>query len=105
MSQTKIYVGNLSYNVDNAMLREHFGQCGEVTDAKVITDRDTGRSKGFGFITFSDKSGMNAALKLNGTSLDERVLKVSQAEDTGGSRGGGGNRPHRSGHGSGYSRF
>jgi RNA recognition motif-containing protein len=92
MSQTKIYVGNLSYNVDSDMLREHFNQCGEVTEAKVIIDRDTSRSKGFGFITFSDKSGMLAALNLNGTSLDGRQMKVSQAQESGGSRGGGGSR-------------
>jgi RNA recognition motif-containing protein len=92
MSQTKIYVGNLSYNVDSDMLREHFSQCGSITEAKVIMDRDTHRSKGFGFVTFSNKTDMLSALNLNGTSLDGRQMKVNQAQESGGSRGGAGNR-------------
>ena len=96
MNQTKIYVGNLSYNVDSDVLREHFSQCGHVADAKVIVDRETGRSKGFGFVTFADEEGMSAALKLDGTSLDERQMKVSQAQEQGGNRSGGRGRPGKS---------
>ena len=93
MSQTKIYVGNLSYDINSQDLESHFGQYGEVTDAKVITDRETGRSKGFGFVTFSSPEAMQGALEHDGKEWEGRPLRVNEANDkprTGGGRGGNG---------------
>jgi len=94
--QSRIYVGNLSYGVTQDQLVDFFTQYGEITDAKLITDRDTGRSKGFGFITFAEQSAVEAALVADGTELDGRKLKVNIAKEmerrTGGGGGGGGDR-------------
>ncbi len=79
MDQFKLYVGNLSWNIDTEALRAFFAQVGEVVDAIVITDRMTGRSKGFGFVTMADQAGLDAALALNGQELDGRALKIDQA--------------------------
>jgi len=89
----KIYVGNLSYKVDEETLRELFAQHGEVQSAKIITEPGTGRSKGFGFVEMaSDEEGEKAISNLNGTTLMERALTVSEArpqtERSGSSRGG-----------------
>lgn len=94
----KLYVGNLPYSATDARLTEHFSQVGNVESAKVITDRESGRSKGFGFVEMStDQEANDAVTKLNGQVLDGRPLMVSEArpqaprEDRGGgSRGGGG---------------
>jgi RNA recognition motif-containing protein len=88
----KLFVGGLSWNTDDDGLRRAFESFGDITDAKVITDRDTGRSRGFGFVTFSDvDSSSNAMNEMNGTLLDGRTIKVDKAEEkSGGSRGGGG---------------
>jgi cold-inducible RNA-binding protein len=76
----KLYVGNLSYNTSEDELRDAFAQYGEVASAKIITDRDTGRSKGFGFIEFSDdESAKRAMSSLNGTDLGGRNLTVNEA--------------------------
>jgi len=76
----KIYVGNLSYKVDEETLRELFAQSGEVQSVKIITDTATGRSKGFGFVEMaSDEEGEKAISSLNGTTLMERALTVSEA--------------------------
>jgi cold-inducible RNA-binding protein len=90
----KLFVGGLSFNTDDAGLKEAFLQYGEVTDAKVITDRDTGRSRGFGFVTLSDEGAAQKAIDgMNGTMLDGRSLNVNEAKarsnDGGGNRGGG----------------
>jgi RNA recognition motif-containing protein len=93
----KLYVGNLPYSVDDSSLQSRFAEFGQVTSAKVITDRETGRSKGFGFVEMESDDGANAAIeKLNGAAFDGRNINVSEArpqaprEDGGFRRGGGG---------------
>jgi RNA recognition motif-containing protein len=87
-----IYVGNLPYTTTSDDLRSWFAEHGEVTRAQVATDRDTGRSKGFGFVEM--RQGGDAAIAaLDGTQLEGRTLKVNEAkpkEDRGGSRAGSG---------------
>jgi RNA recognition motif-containing protein len=95
----KLYVGNLSYDTNEAELRELFTPFGEPDSARVITDRDTGRSKGFGFVEFSDNAQATAAMNaLNGKEVNGRVLTVNEARprnESSGSRGGGGSRGGR----------
>ena len=91
----KLYVGNLPYSVDDEALHQHFAQFGAVDSAKVITDRETGRSKGFGFVEMADDSAaMSAIEKGNGIELSGRAINVSearpQAPREGGPRRGGG---------------
>src|SRR4051812_17419367 len=104
----KLYVGNLPYSVDDAALESHFSSVGKVDSARVITDRDTGRSKGFGFVEMaSDDEASKAIESLNGQDLGGRGITVSEArpqaprEDGGaggrGPRGGGGPRGYRGG--------
>lgn len=95
MNQNKVYVGNLSYQTSPESLSAAFSAYGEVTDVKIIKDRETGRSKGFGFVTFSNDAEAKASLTLNGTMLDDRPIKVSIANEEqrtprtgGGDRGG-----------------
>ena len=93
----KIYVGNLPFSMDNDKLMELFKEFGEVDEATVVTDRDTGRSRGFGFVTMSDGGEANKAMgALNGREVDGRDLKVNEAKPKskggGGRRGGGGGR-------------
>ncbi len=95
----KLFVGGLSWNTDDQGLRDYFAQCGTVEDAKVITDRETGRSRGFGFVTFSSSEEAQSAIQqMNGTDLDGRSLNVNEAQDK---RGGGGGGGHRGGGGGG----
>jgi len=91
----KLFVGSLSWNTDDNGLQEAFAAFGEVTEAKVITDRDSGRSRGFGFVTFADDdAGEKAIAALNGSQLDGRTIRVDTASerrrDGGGGGGGGG---------------
>jgi len=89
----KLFVGSLSWNTDDRGLEEAFSRFGEVTDAKVITDRETGRSRGFGFVTFADASAAQKAVQeMNGSELDGRNLNVDIAQERsgGGGRGRGG---------------
>jgi cold-inducible RNA-binding protein len=80
MSQ-KIYVGNLSFSVNNESLKAKFEQYGNVSSANVITDRDSGRSKGFGFVEMSDKAEATTAIEsLNGTDFEGRQMNVSEAK-------------------------
>jgi RNA recognition motif-containing protein len=103
MSQAKIYVGNLSYNTTEDQLRDFFSQYGNIDELKLISDFQTGRSKGFGFITYaSDDEGKNA-LEANGQELDGRKLRVNTAKE-GGSGGGGGGRRAGAGAGGGQRR-
>lgn len=77
----KLYVGNLSFNVDSNQLTTVFSDFGTVDSANVITDRDTGRSKGFAFVEMSQDGEAQAALeKLNGTDLDGRAMNISEAK-------------------------
>ena len=89
-----IYVGNLSFDETETSLQDAFAAHGEVTSARIITDRETGRSRGFGFVEMSDETQARAAIAaLNGTNQNGRDLTVNEArprEDRGGSRGGGG---------------
>ena len=89
----KLFVGGLAWATDSDGLKSAFSEYGEVTEAKVISDRDTGRSRGFGFVTFADDQAAEAAKALNGTELDGRTIRVdtaSERRDGGGSGGGGG---------------
>jgi len=86
---TKLFVGSLSWNTTSAELQNAFANCGDVVEAKVITDRDTGRSRGFGFVTYSDPEGATRAIEeLDGSTLDGRTIRVDRANDRP-SRGGG----------------
>lgn len=89
----KLYVGNLSYNVSNSDLDQLFGEFGTVQSAEVIMDRDTGRSKGFGFVEMGSDDEAQAAISgVNGTEHDGRTLTVNEArprEPRGGGGGGG----------------
>ena len=90
----RLYVGNLSFHTTTDVLRQAFASAGEVTDAHVVTDRETGRSRGFGFITMADEQQAQAAISaMNGADLDGRPLRVNEAEERpqrGGGGGGGG---------------
>jgi RNA recognition motif-containing protein len=96
---TKIYVGNLPWRATDAQLSEMFAAHGEVIEARIITDRETGRSRGFGFVTMANNDGaQNAIRTLNGHSLEGRALVVNEArEQQGGGGGGGGFRRSGSG--------
>lgn len=87
-----IYVSNLSFNTSDAELNELFSAFGQVSSAKVITDRETGRSRGFGFVEMpSDDEGKDAMLGLNNKEVEGRAMSVSVArEKSEGNRGGGG---------------
>ena len=92
----KLFVGGLSWDTNDGGLRAAFERFGQVTEAKVITDRDTGRSRGFGFVSFTDPSAARTAMEeMNGAELDGRNLRVNEAQDRGG--GGGGGRGGRGG--------
>jgi RNA recognition motif-containing protein len=89
----KLFVGGLDWNTTDEGLRQAFTQFGDVTDAKVITDRETGRSRGFGFVTFSDGAAAMAAISaMDGQNIDGRSVRVNEAQDKGGGGGGGGSR-------------
>lgn len=78
---TKVYVGNLPYTVDGEKLKEIFSEFGEVSEATVITDKYSGRSKGFGFVTFSDEGAAKQAIsEMNEKEMEGRKLKVSEAK-------------------------
>ena len=90
----KLFVGGLDWDTTDDGLRQAFVSYGEITEAKVITDRDTGRSRGFGFVTFDqDEDAKTAISKMNGTNLDGKTIKVNEAQQKsarGGGRSGGG---------------
>ncbi|MEK6409827.1 MAG: RNA-binding protein [Acidobacteriota bacterium] len=101
----KIYVGNLSYQTTEADLTTLFEQVGQVESVNVITDRDTGRSKGFAFVEMSNEDADKAITQLNGTEVNGRTLTVNEArprEERSGNRGGyGGGRSSGGGGGRG----
>lgn len=91
----RIYVGNLPWSVDNDSLKDLFSSYGDVADAVVIRDRETGRSRGFGFVDLSDDEAGNSAIEaMHGTEIEGRDLVVNQAQErkerNGGGGGGGG---------------
>ena len=91
----KLYVGNLAYSIRDEDLQQSFSQFGTVTSAKVMMDRDTGRSKGFGFVEMESPQAAQAAIRgMNGKNIDGRALVVNEArpreERPGGFGGGGG---------------
>lgn len=105
----KLFVGGLSWGTTDEVLRDGFSRFGQISDAKVISDRDTGRSRGFGFVTFEDDADADAAIEaLDGQDFDGRTIKVNVAESKersgGGGRGGGGGgfRGGRGGGGGGH---
>ncbi|HEY5680812.1 MAG TPA: RNA-binding protein [Pseudomonadales bacterium] len=77
----KLYVGNLPWSTTDSDLEELFSTMGSVSSAQVITDRDTGRSRGFGFVEMSNEDGTQAIAELNGHAMDGRQIKVNQAND------------------------
>ncbi len=91
MNQNKIYVGNLSYDTTEDDLRNLFQKHGDITELNLIMDRETGRSKGFAFVSFSDSNAVEGALSLNGTEFQSRTIRVNLAKEGGAKRGGGGN--------------
>lgn len=87
----KLYVGNLSYSVTDQELAQAFAECGTVESARVITDRDSGRSKGFGFVEMSTpEEAANSISRFNGAQLDGRAMNVSEAKPQAPREGGGG---------------
>jgi len=102
----RLYVGNLSWDTSQEALSDWFRECGEVVDAKIMTDRDTGRSRGFGFVTMSSEDEAQTAIEqLNGQELDGRSITVNEARERTERRsydgGGGGGYQDRGGHGGG----
>src|ERR1700675_4519353 len=104
----KLYVGNLAFSMTSEELGEIFGEHGKVVSAKVITERETGRSRGFGFVEYDTPTAGEAAIReLNGKNIGGRPLVVREAEDRregggGGPRGGGGGFGGNRGGGGGY---
>jgi RNA recognition motif-containing protein len=93
---TKLFVGGLSYSTSNERLREVFAESGEVQSATVVTDRETGRSRGFGFVEMAtNEEAEKAIARLNGQEVDGRRLQVEKAKES----GGGARRPAGSGGG------
>lgn len=106
-AQNKIYVGNLPYNTTDEDLKSFFGACGEIVDAIIIKDRDTGLSKGFGFVGFATPEGSEAALAMNGQEMSQRSLRISKANEPSprpARGGGGGGRSGGGGYGGGGGR-
>jgi RNA recognition motif-containing protein len=99
----KLYVGNLPYRIADSDLEQMFTEFGSVQSAQVIMDRDTGRSKGFGFVEMSNDQEAQAAITgMNGKDLDGRSLTVNEARPKEGGGGGGGGRGGYGGGGGGY---
>jgi RNA recognition motif-containing protein len=108
---TRLYVGNLSFSSTIETVREAFARIGEVTDVHIVTDRATGQSRGFGFVTMGSPAEAQKAIEtMNGANLDGRALRVNEAEERpqrggfgggggggGGGRGGGGGGDRRGG--------
>ena len=76
----KLYVGNLPWSVDDSDLSNLFESVGPVTSATVVMDRDTGRSRGFGFVEMAEHDGLRAAEELNGQNVDGRAIRVNEAQ-------------------------
>jgi RNA recognition motif-containing protein len=109
---TRLYVGNLSFSSTSETVREAFARVGEVTDVHIVTDRTSGQSRGFGFVTMGTPAEAQKAIEtMNGANLDGRPLRVNEAEERpqrggggggfGGGGGGGGGGDRRGGRGGG----
>lgn len=102
MEKNKLFVGSLPWSINSDSLKEMFAQYGDITEAVVITDRDTGRSKGFGFVTFVSEESVQKALEMHGKEIEGRTIVVNAAKPRvernggGGFRRGGFNRDRRS---------
>ncbi len=81
MAQNKIYVGNIAFNVTENEIRTTFSEYGPISDIKMVTDRETGVSRGFGFITFENQFDAESSLKLDNTDLSGRKIRVSMAKE------------------------
>ena len=104
----KIYVGNLSFQTTDADLNDMFSEVGQVESVQIITDRDTGRSKGFGFVEMSDDAAAAKAIeRFNGREVNGRALTVNEArpKDSGSRGSGSGGRDRGGRGGGGYSRY
>ncbi|HEV8247440.1 MAG TPA: RNA-binding protein [Polyangiaceae bacterium] len=87
----RLYVGNLSFNSTSESVRAAFAEIGEVTDVHLVTDRETGRPRGFGFVTMgTSEAAAEAISRMDGATLDGRALRVNEAEERRGGGGGGG---------------
>ncbi|CAI9765509.1 unnamed protein product [Fraxinus pennsylvanica] len=87
----RCFVGGLAWSTSNESLEQAFSQYGVVVDSKIVNDRETGRSRGFGFVTFQDEQSMRDAIEgMNGQDLDGRNITVNEAQSRGGGGGGGG---------------
>jgi RNA recognition motif-containing protein len=89
MDKNKLFVGSLPWSINNDSLRELFAEFGEILEAIVITDRETGRSKGFGFVSFANPEDAQKALSMDGREIEGRTIVVNEAkprEDRGGFR-------------------
>ncbi|MBL8787206.1 MAG: RNA-binding protein [Deltaproteobacteria bacterium] len=98
----KLFVGGLDWNTTDTSLGNAFAEFGTVTESKVVMDRETGRSRGFGFVTFQDNAAADAAVAgMDGRTLDGRAVRVNEAQDKQGGGGGGGGGGGRGGFGGG----
>ncbi|KAI1330049.1 hypothetical protein F5Y16DRAFT_396615 [Xylariaceae sp. FL0255] len=96
----KLFIGGLAWHTEEATLRQKFEEFGTVEEAVVVKDRDTGRSRGFGFVRYaSDEDAEKAIASMNNVEFDGRVIRVDRASDTGPKRGGGGFGGGRGGYG------
>ena len=102
----RCFVGGLAWATSDRSLEEAFSQYGEIVDSKIINDRETGRSRGFGFVTFKDEQALRDAIEgMNGQSLDGRNITVNEAQSRSGGGGGGGRREGGGGYGGGGGGF
>nr|ABK96349.1 unknown [Populus trichocarpa x Populus deltoides] len=99
----RCFVGGLAWATTDQVLQEAFSQYGEIIDSKIINDRETGRSRGFGFVTFGNEKAMRDAIDgMNGQDLDGRNITVNEAQSRGSGGGGGGGGYNRNSGGGGY---
>jgi cold-inducible RNA-binding protein len=95
----RLYVGNLSFNTTQATIQDAFAAVGEVREVALPTDRETGRPRGFAFVTMGSESAANAAIQqMNGLMLDGRPIRVNEAQERPARGGGGDGGGHRGGH-------
>lgn len=99
----KLFIGGLSYDTDDDSLRDYFSQFGDVTDYIVMKHNDSGRSRGFGFVTYADENGLEECLKGNPHNLDGREVRADRPRPRGGDGGGGGGGGYGGGRSGGYS--